>query len=313
MKRRNFLVGALGVTTASPADVSDALGQLAAGAPEAPSGRQDPNPRAVLNIDPDAPTLRYSPKIFGGFLEHFDHQVYGGVFDPGSPLSDEKGFRRDVIEALEELRTPVVRWPVALCQLLGWEPYICNDAGDGTIQEMRGWVEYCNATKGKYAQLRRDNGYAEPRNVPIWSIGNENYHPTEIGYKPIEQWAPFVAEAARAMKAADSNIRLTAAAEATREWTLPLLQAAGSHLDYISIHDYWLRLWQKNEMPDYLACIMNSEGPEKNVQKFVGILDESGYRGKIKIAYDQWNLRGWINRASRAPRCRTTPTRRSSG
>ena len=23
----------------------------------------------------------------------------------------------------------------------------------------------------------------------IWSIGNENYWPTEIGHKPIEQWA----------------------------------------------------------------------------------------------------------------------------
>jgi hypothetical protein len=32
------------------------------------------------------------------------------------------------------------------------------------------------------------------------SIGKENYHAGEIDYKPIEQWAPFVAEAAKAMK-----------------------------------------------------------------------------------------------------------------
>jgi alpha-N-arabinofuranosidase len=95
------------------------------------------------------------------------------------------------------------------------------------------------------------------------------------------------------MKAADPSIKLTAAAQATREWTLPLLQQAGPYLDYISIHDYWLHLWEKNQMPDYLTCIMQSEGPEKSISKFVNILEESGYRGKIKIAYDEWNLRSW--------------------
>jgi alpha-N-arabinofuranosidase len=46
-------------------------------------------------------------------------------------------------------------------------------------------------------------------------------------------------------------------------------------------------------MPDYLTCVMKSEAPEKTLSDFVRILDESGYRGKIKIAYDEWNLRGW--------------------
>ncbi len=40
----------------------------------------------------------YDPMIFGGFLEHFGRQIYGGVFEPGSPLADEQGFRLDVIE-----------------------------------------------------------------------------------------------------------------------------------------------------------------------------------------------------------------------
>jgi alpha-N-arabinofuranosidase len=300
-------------------------------AADEPAMAQNTKPHATITIETDAPALTYSPMIFGGFLEHFDHQVYGGIYNPGSPLSDTNGFRRDVIAALKELRTTVVRWPggcfvsgyhwelgvgtrqptddmawgviepntfgtdeyVKLCRLLGWEPYICNNAGNGTIQEMKSWVEYCNATNGKYADLRKANGYTEPRNVQIWSIGNENYHPTEIGYKPIKQWAPFVEKAAKAMKAADPNIKLTAAAEATAQWTLPLLKAAGPYLDYISIHDYWFAFWEKNEMPDYLTCIMKSEGPEKSIQKFVGLLDESGYRGKIKIAYDEWNMRSW--------------------
>jgi alpha-L-arabinofuranosidase len=326
VKRRNFVIGAVGFATVGLTDAAAALAQLST------VGRA--NPRAILNIDPGAPKLTYSPMIFGGFLEHFGDQVYGGIFDPDSPLSDGKGFRRDVVAALRELRTPIVRWPggcfvsgyrwehgvapqrlpthdmawgviepntfgtneyVELCRLLGWEPFICTNAGNGTIEEMRAWVEYCNATEGKYAQVRQANGYAEPLNVPIWSIGNENYHPTEIGHKPIEQWAPFVAAAAKEMKAADPSIKLTAAAVATREWTLPLLQAAGPDLDYISIHDYWLHLWHRNDMPDYLTCIMKSEGPERSITRVVGILDEAGYRGRIKIAYDEWNLRGWYH------------------
>jgi alpha-N-arabinofuranosidase len=270
--------------------------------------------------------------IFGGFLEHFDHQIYGGVFEPGSPLSDKRGFRRDVVAALKELRCPIVRWPggcyasgyhwetgvgkqrrptddmawgvvepntfgtdefVELCRLMGWQPYICNNAGNGTIEEMRNWVEYCNSSEGPYARLRKDNGYARPRNVNLWSIGNENWGAHEIGCKPIEQWAPLVLVAAKAMKAADPHIQLAAAALPTREWTLPLLKMAGQYLDYISIHSYWLPLWGKNDMPDYLTCIMHSESPEQLIANYIGVLQESGYRGHIKIAFDEWNLRGW--------------------
>ena len=39
-------------------------------------------------------------KIFGHFLEHFHRQIYGGVYDPQSPLADEHGFRTDVLNAL---------------------------------------------------------------------------------------------------------------------------------------------------------------------------------------------------------------------
>jgi alpha-L-arabinofuranosidase len=37
--------------------------------------------------------------------------IYGGIYDPGNPLADENGFRKDVIEAMKELNVPVVRYP----------------------------------------------------------------------------------------------------------------------------------------------------------------------------------------------------------
>ena len=53
----------------------------------------------------------YDPMIFGSFLEHFHRQIYGGVFEPGSKHADADGFRTDVIAALKEIKTPIVRWP----------------------------------------------------------------------------------------------------------------------------------------------------------------------------------------------------------
>ena len=50
-------------------------------------------------------------RIFGQFIEHLGRCIYGGIFEEGSPLSDERGFRRDVLEALREFRMPVLRWP----------------------------------------------------------------------------------------------------------------------------------------------------------------------------------------------------------
>jgi alpha-N-arabinofuranosidase len=44
-------------------------------------------------------------------VEHLDRCVYGGIYDEGSPLADEHGFRKDVIEAVRTLQPPVLRWP----------------------------------------------------------------------------------------------------------------------------------------------------------------------------------------------------------
>ncbi len=51
------------------------------------------------------------PRVFGGFLEHMGRAIYEGIYDPASPLADERGFRRDVLAALQELDPPVIRYP----------------------------------------------------------------------------------------------------------------------------------------------------------------------------------------------------------
>ena len=60
---------------------------------------------ATITIDPTRDAVRFDRMLFGQFIEHFHREIYGGIFEPGSPLADKRGFRTDVIEALRELDT----------------------------------------------------------------------------------------------------------------------------------------------------------------------------------------------------------------
>ena len=41
-------------------------------------------------------------RLFGSFLEHLGRAVYTGLYEPGSKLADEKGFRKDVIAQIKD-------------------------------------------------------------------------------------------------------------------------------------------------------------------------------------------------------------------
>jgi alpha-L-arabinofuranosidase len=66
---------------------------------------------ARIQIDLDRVIGPVDRRIFGAFIEHLGRCIYGGIFEPGSTLSDERGFRRDVLEAARVLRPPLLRWP----------------------------------------------------------------------------------------------------------------------------------------------------------------------------------------------------------
>ncbi len=65
--------------------------------------------RIFINLD--FPLAQLDRNIFGGFAEHLDRCIYGGIYEPGSALSDERGLRMDVIGALRRLQMPLIRYP----------------------------------------------------------------------------------------------------------------------------------------------------------------------------------------------------------
>jgi alpha-N-arabinofuranosidase len=49
--------------------------------------------------------------LFGTFVEHMGRSVYEGIFEPGHPHADARGFRLDVLELVRELGATIVRYP----------------------------------------------------------------------------------------------------------------------------------------------------------------------------------------------------------
>jgi alpha-N-arabinofuranosidase len=66
---------------------------------------------AKIKIDIDRKIGEVDPKIYGNFVEHLGRCVYGGIYEPGSKLSDDKGFRKDVLEAVQGLNVSITRYP----------------------------------------------------------------------------------------------------------------------------------------------------------------------------------------------------------
>ena len=66
---------------------------------------------ARVKVDTDRRIGEIDRRLYGNFMEHLGRCIYGGVFDEGSPLSDQRGFRRDVLAAARDLKVSQLRWP----------------------------------------------------------------------------------------------------------------------------------------------------------------------------------------------------------
>jgi alpha-N-arabinofuranosidase len=186
---------------------------------------------------------------------------------------------------------------IKLCKKISCEPYICTNAGTGSAEEMSDWVEYCNLKNmGRFAKQRIANGNREPFGVKYWSIGNENYGGWEIGAKESGEWGRLVAESAKMMLRADPTIELSAASINDLDWNIDLLRKAGAFLNWISIHSYFEGSADGLKNNSYETLMLRTgKDISNNIDRARAILTALGYGDKIKIAYDEWNLRGWYH------------------
>ncbi|WP_459194790.1 alpha-N-arabinofuranosidase [Halosimplex sp. J119] len=64
---------------------------------------------ARVTVHTEAGIDRIEPELHGHFAEHLGRCIYDGIYTDDSV--DEEGFREDVVELLDELEMPVLRWP----------------------------------------------------------------------------------------------------------------------------------------------------------------------------------------------------------
>ncbi|MGL1892982.1 MAG: alpha-N-arabinofuranosidase [Spirochaetaceae bacterium] len=67
--------------------------------------------KTKINIDKKFIISAVDKRVFGSFVEHLGRCVYGGIYEPSHEEADENGFRLDVLELVNELDVPIVRYP----------------------------------------------------------------------------------------------------------------------------------------------------------------------------------------------------------
>ena len=67
--------------------------------------------QAKVLLDRNFTIGRTDPRLFGAFVEHLGRGVYGGIYEPGHPTADKRGFRRDVLDLVKELGPTIIKYP----------------------------------------------------------------------------------------------------------------------------------------------------------------------------------------------------------
>lgn len=184
------------------------------------------------------------------------------------------------------------------CERLGVEPYLCINAGLGTIDEAKEWVEYVNESRETYwARQRRKNGRDAPYGVKYWGLGNEIDGPWQMGHKTAAEYAAFAMEAARVMRRADPSIRLVAVGSSNYNagadwvgWNRTVLEKLKNEIDYLSLHMY---VPPRREQPleEFLSATRDLEERIEIVEGLIRAarVGAPGAR-PISIAFDEWNV-----------------------
>jgi alpha-N-arabinofuranosidase len=210
------------------------------------------------------------------------------------------GWRRDVAQALKELRPGIIRfggsttegfeWTdtigdpsrrvpfttvwgglepgnagleefVQLCRWVEAEPLICVRFSGRRPQQAAEQVQYFNGpADSPMGSLRAKNGHPEPYGVKYWQVGNE------LGD---EAYQKGLASFCQAMKAVDPSIKLMAAFPSPG-----LLKQAGQWIDHICPHHY--------------GC-QNLAAMEEDVTRCKRMIAENASGRPIRLGITEWN------------------------
>ena len=189
-----------------------------------------------------------------------------------------------------------------LCSLIGAENFICINAGLGTLDDARHWIEYCNFEKGTYySDLRRKYGNEQPFNVRYWALGNEIDGPWQMGQKDAVDYCKFAFEAAKNMQWVDRNAKFIACGASNYRtnidwiaWDNYVLEHLAGKIDYLSVHRYVRELLAGDT--SFSATMSLGLEIDQKIDVIKSLIKkamaQSGTARPIYISFDEWSAGG---------------------
>ena len=291
---------------------------------------------AKIKVDLDRRIGTLDRRVFGGFIEHLGRCIYGGVFDENSPLSDERGYRRDVLEAARNLRIPILRWPggnfvsgyhwtdgIGLREErprkieLAWFTEESNRFGTDEF------IEYCRLMNAEpYICVNMGTGtideaqgwveYCNGTGDTYWAnLRRENGHEEPynvrywgLGNEMYGEWQIGALEAEDYVKKAREFAKVM-------KWTDPSIELVGCGLSGLTD---WDRLVVEKLAPfvdyhsvhiytgsdDHWSNVLAPHQADRTLRTVRATIDRTRYEGRIEhpihVAYDEWNV--WFRKRS---------------
>ena len=200
---------------------------------------------------------------------------------------------------------------MALCELLGTEPYINGNVGSGTVKEMSDWVEYLTREgDSPMVRLRKRNGREEPWRVPFWGIGNEAWGCG--GNMTAQHYADEARRYATFCRDHGENrlYRIAAgAADDDYAWTETLMKAISclgcareprGFFQGISFHYYTVPgRWQDKgsatdfTLEDYYATMVKAARIDELISGHSAVMDCYDPKKRVGLVLDEWGT--WWN------------------
>lgn len=264
---------------------------------------------ARVKIDTERVIGPIDPKLYGNFTEHLGRCIEGGIFEENSRLSDAKGFRKDVLRAVDDLHVSLLRWPGGnFSSNYNWRDGIGPrddrparlEMAWGTIEDNRfgthEFLEYCETSKtepylcanfgtGSWDEAQKWVEYCNlPGDTATSKLRQKNgrQEPWKVQYWGLgnEMDGPWQ----MGHRTADDYGKFALEGAKLMKWTDPNLKlvAAGSS-NYKADWIGWNRtvLDHLKHHADYLSLHLYVGNPENNYEEFLASSLELEARTKV--------------------------------
>ncbi|MEO6361118.1 MAG: alpha-L-arabinofuranosidase C-terminal domain-containing protein [Sphingomicrobium sp.] len=182
-------------------------------------------------------------------------------------------------------------------EMIGAEPYVSGNVGNGTPREMAEWVEYMTAPAGSLADLRKANGRATPWKLTMMGIGNELWGcggnmRAEYAADVTRRFSTFIKT-----PAGTNTLKIASGANSTNyDWTEVMMREAARQIDGVGVHYYTIGAdkWPPSKAAtgfgrdDWARILDSTLKMEEIVTKHSAIMEKYDPEKRVILAVDEW-------------------------